>query len=80
MKIHYEPFTWDEDEPPEAALCGTPLGERSEVTANWIDVTCIKCLNSRESIDKAVERDCEAISEQLGDMAEFMKEVDYAKQ
>lgn len=73
MRTHYEPFSWDEDAPPETAMCGTTLGEKSEVTARWREVTCIKCLNSREGIDKAVERDSEAISEQLGDMALFMK-------
>lgn len=76
MKTHYHPYSlYDskEIEGIERAYCGVALGESSELTMHWTQVTCRICLKRRSAIEAAVQSEEDAIVEQLGAMADFMK-------
>lgn len=71
MTTHFAPFTDLEDL--EQALCGTWLGESSELTGDWAMVDCRRCQARKETITKSAAAEELAIVEQMGDMAAFMR-------
>nr|WP_249342105.1 hypothetical protein [Pseudomonas sp. PCH44] len=64
----------------EQALCGTWLGESSELTGDWAFVDCQLCKKRRERIIAAAADEERFIVEQMGDMAAFMRAEDSAPQ
>lgn len=73
MKTHYCPHPQDESE--EQAVCGTWLGESSNLSGEWPRVDCRRCIKSKEKITLSVAAEESAIVQQMGDMADFMREV-----
>lgn len=71
MKTHYSAHPQDDE---ERAACGTWLGEGSNLTGDWSCVDCRHCLRSKGKIASAVAAEEEAIVEQMGDMANFMRQ------
>ncbi|MCO8161050.1 hypothetical protein NJC40_03575 [Pseudomonas sp. 21LCFQ02] len=74
MKTHYCPRPQD-DECEEQAACGTWLGESSSLSGDWALVDCRRCIKGKEKITQSVATEEAAIVQQMGDMANFMREV-----
>ena len=55
----------------EKADCGTPVGESSEFSHQWSNVTCKRCLKNREKIESALKLQEENIVEHMGGMVAF---------
>lgn len=70
MKTHYCPRSQGDE---EQAACGTWLGEASNVSGDWSFVDCLRCTKAKEKICSAVVAEEHAIVEQMGDMANFMR-------
>jgi hypothetical protein len=73
LKTHYCPHPQDESE--EQAVCGTWLGEASNLSGEWSRVDCRRCIGSKVKISLSVATEEAAIVQQMGDMANFMREV-----
>lgn len=73
MKTHYLPHLQDDSE--ERGVCGTWLGEASNLSGEWSRVDCQRCIKSKEKITLSVATEESAIVQQMGDMANFMREV-----
>jgi hypothetical protein len=71
MKTHYSPFL-QEDE--EQAVCGTWLGEASNLSGDWSRVDCRHCISRKRKIASSIAAEEQAIVQQMGDMANFMRE------
>jgi hypothetical protein len=72
MTTHFA--TEDPDEI-EQSPCGTPIGKSSDASGNWSHVDCGRCLNRKTKITAAHAAEERAIVEQMGDMADFMKQA-----
>jgi hypothetical protein len=72
MKTHYSHFQQDDSE--EQAACGTWLGEASNLSGDWFRVDCRHCIRSKGKIASSIAAEEDAIVQQLGDMANFMRE------
>lgn len=72
MKTHYRPHPQDESE--EQAVCGAWLGETSNLSGDWSVVDCQRCLRGKKKITASVAAEEDAIVQQMGDMANFMRE------
>lgn len=72
MKTHFSPHLQPDDA--EQAACGTWLGEASGMTGDWARVDCRLCLKMKARITEQSQAEERAIVEQMGDMAEFMKQ------
>ncbi|WAH56567.1 hypothetical protein LZ023_26675 [Pseudomonas silvicola] len=72
MKTHYCPHPQDESE--EQAVCGTWLGETSNLSGEWSLVDCQRCVRGKKKISASVAAEEDAIVQQMGDMANFMRE------
>lgn len=73
MKTHFDPYTAPDECPDEKAWCGTILGDECDVTGNWKEVTCKRCLKSKDKMQKAFEHNESMIVKQMGDMADFFE-------
>lgn len=73
MKTHFCPHPQDESE--EQAVCGTWLGEASNLSGDWSRVDCLRCIKNKEKITLSVAAEESAIVQQMGRMAEFMRGV-----
>jgi hypothetical protein len=79
MRTHFYPSILarhdsDGHEFVERGPCGTWLGEKSELSGDWGQVDCKRCLKDRPSITASSEAEERAIVHQMGDMAAFMKQ------
>lgn len=73
MKTHYDPHPHGE-ESEEQAVCGTWLGETSDLSGDWSRVDCRRCIRGKGKISQSVAAEEDAIVQQMGDMADFMRE------
>ena len=73
MKTHFAPCAYGDLDEIERSACGTWLGGLSNLTRDWSRVDCGTCLKRREKITKQVQDEELAIVQQMGDMADFMK-------
>ena len=71
MKTHYSAHPRDDE---EQASCGAWLGEASNLSGDWSRVDCRRCLRGREKISSSIAAEEGAIVQQMGDMANFMRE------
>lgn len=74
MRTHYYPnglarYDSDGHDFVEQGPCGTWLGETSELSGDWNQVDCKRCLKDRPAITASCEAEERAIVEQMGDMA-----------
>ena len=72
MKTHYSPHPQDDSE--EQAVCGTWLGEASNLSGDWSRVDCRHCIRRKGEISSSIAAEEDAIVQQMGDMASFMRE------
>jgi len=72
MKTHYSAHPQDDSE--EQAVCGTWLGEASSLSGDWSRVDCRHCIKRKGKISLSVAAEEEAIVQQMGDMANFMRD------
>jgi len=69
MKTHYDPFN---DEFCERGYCNTYLNEDIiNVTSNFKEVTCKKCIKLKDSADKEVEQYLESEIEFMSGFINF---------
>ncbi len=73
MRTHFLPHLQDDSE--ERAVCGVWLGEGSNFSGDWSRVDCQRCIKSKEKINQSVASEEAAIIQQMGDMANYMREV-----
>lgn len=78
MRTHYYPnglarYDSDGHDFVEQGPCGTWLGETSELSGDWNQVDCKRCLKDRPAITASCEAEERAIVEQMGDMAAYMQ-------
>jgi len=71
MKVHYDCFTDQEEEP--APRCGVTWGEDIETTSNWGDVTCKRCLHRKKKTMKLVADIENHILDDMAGFVEFME-------
>ncbi len=74
MKTHFDPYTEPDESPDEKAWCGTILGDECDVTGNWKEVTCKRCLKNKEKFQSFFEETEKHIVAQMGDMVKFFEE------
>lgn len=75
MRTHYDPYPNDE-ESEEQAICGTWLGEDSNLSDDWSRVDCKHCLNGKEKFEAAIADYEASVVEQMGHMANHMREME----
>lgn len=73
MKTHYDPRPHGE-ESEEQAVCGTWLGDESNLSGDWSRVDCQRCLKGKGKIETAIADEETFIVEQMGHMAAHMRE------
>jgi len=73
LKTHFDPYPHCE-EGEEQAVCGTWMGEASNLSGDWSRVDCQRCLGRKEKISDAVAAEENEIVEQMGHMAAHMRE------
>lgn len=73
MKTHYDPYPYGE-ESEEQAVCGTWLGEESNLSGDWSRVDCQRCLKGKVKVEAAIAVEEAVIVEQMGHMAAYMRE------
>ncbi len=73
MKTHFLPHLQGDDE--ERAVCGVWLGEDSGMSGDWSRVDCQRCIKGKAKITQSVASEEAAIVQQMGDMANFIREV-----
>ncbi|WP_045391854.1 hypothetical protein [Vibrio rotiferianus] len=70
-KTHFGNESDIEDAFSEKADCGTQIGEASEFSMNWSEVTCKVCLKNRSKIEADIQLREENILEHMGGMVTF---------
>ena len=71
MKVHYDHFIDPEEEPRPS--CGVNYFDDTEVSNNWDDVTCKRCLNRKKKTIELVTSIENHILDDMAGFVEFMK-------
>jgi len=71
MKVHYDCFIDPEEEP--VPSCGIPCSDDTEVSSDWSDITCKRCLNRKKKTMKLVSSIENHILDDMAGFVEFME-------
>ena len=72
-KVHYATSNGEEESYSERAMCGVRVGENYQYDNHWANVSCKLCIKNRTKIESCVNSIESDVINQLGDMANFMR-------